>query len=103
MHRFIVRGAAVALLVSATAGVSAVQAEEQRGAILANTCFSCHGTDGRSAGAMPSIEGKAANYIADSLKHFRDGTKPGTVMPRIAKGFTDEEIAILADYFSSRR
>lgn len=79
------------------------QADERRGAILANTCFSCHGTDGHSAGAMPSIDGKSADYITDTLKRFRSGEKESTVMVRIAKGFTDEEIEMLAAFFSGSK
>lgn len=90
---------AAAMLFSAGNAV----ADERRGAILANTCFSCHGTDGHSSGAMPSIDGKSADYITDTLKRFRDGSKASTVMVRIAKGFTDEEIQMLAAYFSGRK
>ena len=75
-------------------------AEDPSGAVMANTCFSCHGTDGKSAGAMPSIAGKKADYIIKMLTEFRDGKRPSTVMKRIAKGFTDSEIAALAATFS---
>ena len=92
---------AVAATVSVTAAAGTARADEGRGAVLVNTCFSCHGTDGHSAGAMPSINGKSADYIVDTLQRFRDGSKPSTVMVRIAKGFTDEEIKTLAAYFSS--
>ena len=44
-----------------------------------------------------------ADYIVDTLKRFRSGEKESTVMVRIAKGFNDEEIEMLADYFSSRK
>ncbi|MGF1592658.1 MAG: c-type cytochrome [Kiloniellaceae bacterium] len=94
--------AALALGALAAWSTTAAQADERRGAILANTCFSCHGTDGHSAGAMPSIDGKSASYISDTLMRFRDGSKPSTVMARIAKGFTDEEIEALAGYFSGQ-
>jgi cytochrome subunit of sulfide dehydrogenase len=94
--------AALALGAAVVWSATAAQADERRGAILANTCFSCHGTDGHSAGAMPSIDGKSASYISDTLKRFRDGSKQSTVMTRIAKGFTDEEIEALASYFSGQ-
>ncbi len=68
--------------------------------VLANTCFSCHGTDGRSVGAMPSIQGKPASYIELQLLAFRDGRKKGTVMNRIAKGFDSDEIKALSRYFA---
>jgi len=101
MPSVVVRSAAALLMAGAIWGAGGAQAEETRAAILTNTCFSCHGPDGHSAGAMPSIAGKSASYIVETLKRFRDGGKEGTVMPRIAKGFTDEEIDALANYFSS--
>ncbi len=101
MFSVFARSAVPALAAAAALGVGAAQAEENRGAMLANTCFSCHGTGGHSAGAMPSIAGKSADYIVDTLKRFRSGDKASTVMVRIAKGFTDEEIEALATYFSA--
>ncbi|GAB4225130.1 MAG: hypothetical protein Tsb0032_30850 [Kiloniellaceae bacterium] len=100
MHSVLVRSAVLAVTAGAALAAGAAQADERRGAILANTCFSCHGTGGHSAGAMPSIDGKSADYIIETLQRFRDGSKPSTVMARIAKGFTDEEIEMLAKYFS---
>lgn len=100
MPSVVVKTAAVLCMAGAASGASSAQADDTRAAILTNTCFSCHGTDGHSAGAMPSIDGKSASYLADTLKRFRDGGKQGTVMPRIAKGFTNEEIDALANFFS---
>lgn len=71
-----------------------------RAAMLANSCAACHGPDGHSPGAIPSIAGKSVDFITEALKAFRDGTKPATVMDRHAKGYTDEEIRLLADYFA---
>ena len=87
------------LVLSATDGA---RAEDQRSVIMANTCYSCHGTDGHSLGAMPSIAGKSADYIVEALLKFRDGKKPSTVMSRIAKGFTDNEIKALAKHFAKQ-
>jgi|SaaInl4_150m_RNA_FD_contig_31_900378_length_1039_multi_3_in_0_out_0_1 cytochrome subunit of sulfide dehydrogenase len=78
------------------------RAQDQRSVIMANTCYSCHGTDGHSVGAMPSIAGKSTDYIVDTLRKFRDGKKPSTVMARIAKGFSDAEIAALAKHFAQQ-
>jgi len=52
---------------------------------------------------MPSINGKPAKYIATNLKAFRSGKKQATVMNRIAKGFSIEEIESLAKYFSENK
>lgn len=75
-------------------------AEISRGQILASTCFACHGTDGHSPGSIPSIYGYPAEILASQLKAFRDGTRMATVMNRHAKGYTDEEIQLIAEYLS---
>ncbi|MGD8811812.1 MAG: cytochrome C [Thioalkalispiraceae bacterium] len=71
-----------------------------RGAMLSNSCSACHGTDGKSPGAIPSINGKSSDFISKALKDFRQGSRPSTVMGRHAKGYSDEEIQLIADYFS---
>lgn len=71
-----------------------------RGQILAATCFTCHGTDGKSPGSIPAINGIPADSLRRTLHEFRDGRRPSTVMERHAKGYNDEEIASLADYLS---
>jgi cytochrome c553 len=90
----------------ATVGVLALsgtaKAEEATSTVLANTCFSCHGPDGKSAGAMPWIAGKSADYITKVMIDFKTGKVDSTVMQRIAKGFSDEEIKALAQYFSAK-
>lgn len=71
-----------------------------RGAMLANTCSACHGPEGRSPGAIPTINGKSAEFITKALHDFRSGARESTVMGRHAKGYSDEEIRLIADYFS---
>ncbi len=92
--------ACVALTGIALSAPGGAKAEDRRSVIMANTCYSCHGADGHSVGAMPSIAGKSADYIVEALLKFRDGRKPSTVMARIAKGFTDDEIKALAKHFA---
>jgi sulfide dehydrogenase cytochrome subunit len=75
-------------------------ADVARSTLLASTCFACHGTDGKSPGAIPSIYGFPAQVMEMQLRTFRDGTRAATVMDRHAKGYTDEEISLIADYLS---
>ena len=82
--------------------VSAAMAEPlSQGAVLSASCAGCHGTDGRSPGSIPPIHGRPAEFIRGSLEDFRSGKRPSTVMGRHAKGYTDEEIALIADYFAA--
>jgi cytochrome c553 len=68
---------------------------------MARNCFGCHGPDGRSPGAIPALNGKTAAFIVQSLKEFRSGARPSTVMGRHAKGYSDAEAEALATYISS--
>ena len=70
---------------------------------FAANCANCHGTDGKSAAAIPGIAGKDKAWLEEVLKAYKQGTRPATIMHQLAKGYTDEEIAILADYFSRQK
>ncbi|AHK80457.1 hypothetical protein M911_16435 [Ectothiorhodospira haloalkaliphila] len=88
------------LALAAIGAVSVVQADVTRGELMATTCFACHGTDGHSAGSMPSIYGYPPEIMINQMKAFRDGRRPATVMDRHATGYTDEEIELIAEYLS---
>mgnify|MGYP002629739610 CR=1 FL=1 len=77
-------------------------ADMASGEVLANTCYSCHGPDGNSAGAMPTISGKSEQFITGQLRSFKAAGQEITVMGRIAKGFSDDEINALAKFFASK-
>lgn len=68
--------------------------------ILASTCSGCHGASADGSGGIPGLKGQQQAYLAEQLKAFKGGTRPATVMNRLAKGYTDEEIAALALHFS---
>lgn len=81
---------------------SSLAIEISQGMMLSNSCAACHGTLGKSPGAIPAINGKSASFIAQSLKEFKNGSRPSTVMGRHAKGYTDQEIQLIADFFSKQ-
>jgi sulfide dehydrogenase cytochrome subunit len=51
---------------------------------------------------MPWIAGKSTEYITKVMIDFKTGAMESTVMQRIAKGFSDDEIKALAQYFSAQ-
>ena len=69
---------------------------------LATACFTCHGTDGKSPGAIPSLHGKTAAYIEEQLKAFKADRRKATLMNRIAKGYSDGEIKAIAKYLGRK-
>lgn len=68
---------------------------------MASNCFTCHGPNGRSPGAIPSLHNQSAATIATTLKAFKSGARPSTVMGRHAKGYSDAEIDALAAYIGN--
>ncbi|MCU7844492.1 MAG: cytochrome c4 [Candidatus Thiodiazotropha sp. (ex Monitilora ramsayi)] len=71
--------------------------------MLSNTCAGCHGTNGASVGpASPSIGGMSAVYFEEVMQGFKTGELKSTIMTRIAKGYTDEEITAMGEFFSKQ-
>ncbi|HEB97247.1 MAG TPA: cytochrome c4 [Sedimenticola thiotaurini] len=71
--------------------------------MLADTCYGCHGTDGASGGpATPTISGLSKDYFVETMEGFAEDEIPSTIMGRIAKGYTKDEIKMLADYFGDK-
>ena len=70
--------------------------------MLAGTCANCHGTDGRSAGGMANLAGYSRDAMVASMRAFRGGQRPATIMHQLAKGFTDEQIGLLAEHFAKQ-
>ena len=94
---------APALLAVGIAGPAhAKDANTARG--LAANCFACHGTDGRSVGGVPpSIAGQNKDYMLQVMKDFKAGKRPATVMHQQARGYTDEQLELIAGYFAGMK
>jgi cytochrome c553 len=67
---------------------------------LAANCSNCHGTTGSSESAIPNLAGLQKPYFVEQMKLFREGKRPATLMQQIAKGYTDQQIEALADYYA---
>ena len=93
-YREILRG----MLVLAAILAIARQAAAQPSSVAA--CSGCHApvTDG----PVPSLIGRPAQDIVAAMAAFRSGTSGATVMDRIAKGFTDEEISAIAQWYEAQ-
>ena len=70
---------------------------------LAATCANCHGTNGVSAGGTESLAGASKADTARKMQEFKSGAKPGTVMPQLAKGYTDAQIELIAGWFAAQK
>ncbi len=98
-----IRLVAAAIVVSLLLASPGQVDDLSRGEMLSVSCAGCHGTDGHSPGSIPDISDKSAEYIRTSMEEFRSGKRESTVMGRQAKGYTDEEILLIAEYFAKRK
>ncbi len=87
----------------ATLGAETVAAGGTEGASFdkAATCAACHGANGISINAAwPTLAGQHEDYLLNSLKQYRDGTRGDPVMTAQAALIAEEDLAKLAFYFS---
>ncbi len=75
-------------------------AEDGQVRTWAAACAACHGPRGKSEGGMPSLVGHDAADLAKDMKAFRRGQRPGTVMPRLMRGYTEAEIDAIAAFWA---
>jgi len=96
------RAAPIGLIAGLALGwASPCLAQDYQARAWAASCASCHGTDGRSAGEVPSLAGRSKGDLLAVLKEFKDGKrKAATIMHQYAVGYSDDELARIADYFS---
>jgi cytochrome subunit of sulfide dehydrogenase len=78
--------------------------EDNRLSLMLNgTCMICHGSQGSSVGpATPTIAGMNTEDFVHAMMEYRDNERPSTVMGRLAKGYTEEEFQMMAEYFSKQ-
>ena len=67
------------------------------------SCSGCHAAAASVETPVPRLAGRDANEIVAAMQAFRAGQKPATVMDRIAKGFTDEEINAIAAWYAAQK
>ena len=71
---------------------------------LAATCANCHGTGGVSSGEVASLAGQPKEELIRKMQAFKAGSAPpSTIMPQVAKGYTDAQIELIAGWFASQK
>jgi len=98
----VICGCAISVSVSAAgANSTAPTMTGASASMLANTCAGCHGTDGASVGpSIPSIAGMSEAYIKETMEEYASGDTNSTIMGRIAKGYSAEDLDAIAKHFA---
>lgn len=74
-------------------GASATQLDQA--ALLTASCTGCHASSG-SAGGIASLEDISSAELQARLLAYREDAEGGSAMHRMARGYTDEQIAMIA-------
>jgi cytochrome c553 len=69
----------------------------------ASSCTGCHATRKVADSVIPQITGRSAADIANTMRQYRSGAWPSSVMGRIAKGFDDSQIDAIAAWFAAQK
>ncbi|MEP7063518.1 MAG: c-type cytochrome [Betaproteobacteria bacterium] len=69
---------------------------------LAATCAACHLRGGAGDTAIAPLEGRSADETAATLRAFKSGARSGTVMPQLARGYSDADIDAMAAWYAAR-
>jgi len=81
-------------------GGMAAAAEAPAGA---SSCSGCHASNPKAGTPVPPLAGRPAAEIANQMIAFKTGKQAGTIMDRIAKGFSDEEIQAIAAWYAGQK
>jgi cytochrome subunit of sulfide dehydrogenase len=101
MHPTLRRSAALIGLFGAVGHAQAQDANLARN--LAATCANCHGTNGQARGdTVKPLAGVSADKIVAAVADYKSGAQPATIMHQIAKGYTDEQIKLIAAFFAAQ-
>jgi len=94
---------AAAVAAAGAASANAQGGDPNLGRNLAATCANCHGTNGIRAGEVESLAGKPRDEIVRKMQEFKSGAKPATIMHQLAKGYTDQQIELVAAWFAAQK
>ena len=92
---------ASAAVLAALLGISTARADEPPPG--ASSCSGCHAVNAAAETPVPPIRGRTADEIMAAMAAFRAGKQPATVMDRIAKGFTDDELKPIAAWLAQQK
>ena len=99
----ILQRTAIGLIALASLGAGSSAAMAADAPPGASSCSGCHPVARSVDTPVKRLIGQKPEEIVAAVKAFRSGEKPATIMDRIAKGFTDDEIKAIADWYGAQK
>ncbi len=103
---FLTRTAAVIIIVIIGSLIGyylyAYDVSEQLYLVQSRGCASCHGTQGQGNSTMkgPQLAGQTRAMLMAKLKAYQNGERQSAIMAAMVWRLNDQELYLLADYFS---
>lgn len=69
---------------------------------LSHACAGCHGTNGHAISPTPSIAGMPEENFVKAMLDFKSAQRESSIMNRIARAYTDEDITAMAQLFKKK-
>ena len=91
---------AALLLAASIPSADAATQTPPPGALL---CSGCHATKRTVETPVPRLVGRSPTDIEAAIVAFRTGQRTATVMDRIAKGFSDDEVKAIAEWYGVQK
>ena len=100
MRRGLLAGLACASLQAGAAGIEPAWAADPAGVA---SCSGCHAISKNVDTAVPRLLGRKAEELSAAMLEMKSGKRPSTVMGRLAKGYSDEEIVAISAWFAAQK
>lgn len=77
--------------------------DAEQGKATASVCMACHGRNGNSTIASnPKLAGQGAQYLLKQMQDYKSGARQDPIMSAQLSGYSDEDLANMATYFSEQ-
>lgn len=89
-----------AVLIGGGLALQASAQDANLGRNLAATCVTCHG---KNAAGTVTLDGMPKGQLLQTMKDFKSGARPATLMHQISKGYTEQQVELIGEYFSKQK
>ena len=69
----------------------------------ASSCSGCHSANATDTSTPPRLIGRDTAKMVMALQEFRSGQRAATIMDRVVKGFTPEEVEAIAAWYGAQK